>query len=429
MRASRSSSTAMTHHDGVFARENALILHLCRVDDDTASHAPARDLDWSYTLAAACHHGLAPLLHRWLTRCGAADTVPPAVRARVYQDYWSNHFRNRLLLDELDRVQLAAARAGIATIALKGASVARAYHGDPALRPMSDLDLLTREADLDALGNVLAGLGYAEETPSPSYVDESRLSPASREHQWSVQREGTAVVVEYRALLLEPTFWRLFDLDPSLSAALRRNTQLAWQRVESARDNPAAFHLAAEDTLLHVVTHLARHADPRLIWLRDVGLIISSSPELDWAYFCAEVERCRLAGPVWAVLRAAACWTGAAIPRPTEVTLRASLGAQASSLASWECARLHRRFGGLARGDLRSPLSPFWLLAAAVGRLRGWHPRLAAIRWALLPSRAVARRWERPRWANRRYGYLLSVGRRYVLRLASVNPVGRRSSA
>jgi putative nucleotidyltransferase-like protein len=400
-----------------FPRENALLFAACRLGPRADGVASGQPLDWEYVRQAADRQGVAPLLHDWLTR--HPEFAPPKSPAdRLYHAYWANHFRNRALLSELARLADAAAGAGITFMPLKGAILAVDYYPVPALRPMSDLDLLVRPEDLEAMGHLLRSLGYREVDRQPSYVEEGRLDRRSREHQWVMARSGVSVLVEYRAEPMEPAVGQLTDLDSAFTAKLGQHAAAIWTR---ARPSPAGLRMSPEDLLLHVAAHqAARHADFRLIWLHDIARIVTrDSAHFDWEYVCASAMRLRVAGPVRAALEAAARWIDAPVPitalerwlnRPRHGPLRL--------VERWESRRLAEHVAGLGAADLTDEGPFVWRLGAAFARLHGWRPHLRGLRWAIFPSRGFLVVWHDRAAAAGRLGYATTCARRYVAALA-----------
>ena len=407
-----------------FERENALLFAACRLGPPASPIASSESLDWEYLLRAADRHGVAPLLHDWLTRHRVA---PEAWADRLYHAYWANHFRNRLLLSELARLAETAAAAGIAFMPLKGAILALDYYPAPALRPMSDLDLLVRASDLDGMGRLLAGLGYREVDRPPSYVEDRWLDRASQENQWVALRHGLSVLVEYRAEPMEPAVAQLADLDRTFSAALSGHAATIWARAQPA---PVGLRMSPEDLLLHVASHLAaRHADFRLIWLHDVARIATRhAAAFDWEYVCASAVRLRVAGPVRAALEAAARWIDAPVRlADLERRLHSPGRSAMTSVQRWEYRRLSEHVAGLGTADLTADEPCVWRLGAAFARLHGWGPCLRGLRWAVLPSREFLAVWHNRAAAAGGLGYATTCARRYTSALArAIVLAGRR---
>jgi hypothetical protein len=402
-----------------FENENTLLLAACRVGTGTPTLVLSSPLDWAYVLRAADRQGVTPLLHDWLMRHREV-AVDPASAQRVRDAYWASHFQNTLLLAELARVSHAAAQAGIDLMPLKGATLASDYYPNPALRPLSDLDLLIRPGDVDGLGRVLQALNYQEVAPPPSYVDDRWLDSDSRDHCWFASREGFNALIEYRTTPLELAVGRLTDLDPACTASLRQHAAEVWARARPARDRTAlGACMAPEDLLLHVTTHLAaKHLDFRLIWLHDVARIVMGARELDWAYVSRTTARLRIAAPVSAALQAAVRWVGAPIPPENLERVWGEMRTRSvMDLERRDHERLCAHVASLGGRDLTAEGPAVWPLVAALSRVKGWRPRLRVLRWVALPGRAyLAHRGAAPTPGP--LGYLEAWARRGAGRLA-----------
>lgn len=365
--------------------ENQLLIAASRLDESDPSFA-ASVIDWDYVQRAASRQGVAPLLYRWLQR--HPDCRPdPAFTDALHDAYWRGHFRNRLLFDELQRIGHLAASRGIAIMPMKGGLLAREYYDAPALRPLSDLDLLIQPKDIAALGSLLQSQGYVETDQSPSYVDDENLDLDSRDYCWFASREGFDAFIEYRVAPLELAVARLTDLDAAYTEALRQHARDVWARATPTGDG-SLLRQTPEDLLLHVATHLAaKHLDFRLIWLHDLALIVRR-PDLDWTYVVDQSVKLRMAAPVAAALEAARTYVGAPVDERHIARLTGSMGAPSRlSLQHRDLARLRQHVASLPSRDLTGDGPWGWPLVAALSRVNGWQARLRILRWVLLPGR------------------------------------------
>ncbi|MGE3509919.1 MAG: nucleotidyltransferase family protein [Vicinamibacterales bacterium] len=370
----------------IFAAENQLLTTASRIDGGPANGPDVRELSWEYVLRAADRQGVAALLHRWLAqRPGLA--VPDGVREQLHDTYWRGHFRNRLLLEELGRVNQAASAQGILPMPLKGALLAPEYYDASALRPLSDLDLLVHPRDVAAFGAVLQSMGYTETAPSPSYVDSERLDLDSHDHCWFASRQGFDAFIEFRVAPLELAVGRLTDLDPAYTDALRRHARDVWARAATTVDG-VAVRQSPEDLLLHVATHLAaKHLDFRLIWLHDLALILRRHA-LDWTYISEHAHQLRMAAPIVAALEAARTYVGAPVTDAQVAQLIRPLRPGAwFSLTARDLAQLRHHVSTLPKRDLTQEGPWGWPLGSALSRVQRWPARLRMVRWVLLPGR------------------------------------------
>ncbi len=114
--------------------------------------------EWAAVAVAAQQHNLEPLLYELVER--GQLTVPAAIRETWEKQYFGNQVFNLSLLETTAELLDTARGAGIELVVLKGpASIAR-YYQDPGLRVMVDLDLLCRQADLEALVRVATASGF-----------------------------------------------------------------------------------------------------------------------------------------------------------------------------------------------------------------------------------------------------------------------------
>ena len=139
----------------------------------------------------------------------------------------------------------------------KGALLAATLYGDPALRPMSDLDLLVEPAQLDRVPALFASLGFR-----PTYAQRrARFSPRHG-HDLSFTEDEPHLVVEVH--------YRLFhDLGGDASVEplfARAQTVDVFGRARSV-PSPA-------DHLFAVAVHAATHAfGDHPVWIFDLLLL------------------------------------------------------------------------------------------------------------------------------------------------------------
>lgn len=374
------------HHPPRLVAANALLL-AATGSDRPSREAGSGEVDWDYLQRAADRQGVAPLVYDWLRRQPDVAVDAQAVEG-LHEKYWAGHFRNRLLLEELHRVARAAAGLGIEVMPLKGAHLAPWLYRTPALRPLSDLDLLIHPRDIARLGGLLQSIGYAEVSHAPSYVDDQWLDLDSRDYCWFAIRQGFDSLIEYRVAPLELAVGRLTDLDEAYTAILRHHAREVWSRSMPTPDG-AMRRQSPEDLLLHVATHMAaKHLDFRLIWLHDIARIVRGTHGFDWTYVAARSAELRMAAPVAAALEAARQYAAAPIDdAPIDAIVRTLGRPSRVSLEHRDLARLRRHVGELPQSDLSVGGPAIWPLGAALSRVRGVRSRLRVLRWVLLPGR------------------------------------------
>jgi hypothetical protein len=141
-------------------------------------------------------------------------------------------------------------------------------YGDVGLRVFTDLDVLVREADAPALGEVLAARGYV-----------SHLSLERAQQRWLMQSDNELMWRHPDRLRLVDVHWSLmprgysFTPDDTGPFSARSTVRLGALRVPT---------LGLEATLLFLLLHGMKHDFDALGWLCDIAELIRSSPALDW---------------------------------------------------------------------------------------------------------------------------------------------------
>ncbi len=378
-------------------RENGLLFAVayCTPAADPQT-ARSETLDWDYVLHAANLHGISPLLFAAHQR-GLA--MPERAADVLRSAYWITHFRNRTLLTELTDILNLAEKRGIALMPLKGALLASHYYATSALRPMSDLDLLVKRGDIDALAALLVSCGYAAAGKPQTVIGDGGRDPFHRERAFVKQRDGAPILIEYRVEPLDPGVMAFIELDSALSARLREHVERMWARAHTeTRDGAVFTRLSPEDLIFHVASHLTtRHTNFRLLWLHDLCRIATyHEGEIDWSYVAEKACALGLNAPIFAALEAAHDRLGAPIPvaglRPAFLPRRWTIRFPVEAI---EYGLLARQARAMRHADLtlRSVILSPWLILVSFLRLRGARAPARALRAIIVPSRAYMQDW------------------------------------
>jgi hypothetical protein len=263
---------------GFYVEERLLLacLNLDRDADGAARLAAlvARPVSWRYFLRAAELNGLLPLVRRNLRESGAATAIPHPVMQGLDRGYHKVAFKNHRLYADLATVLAACRRSGIEVIALKGAAFAESLWGNIALRPMDDLDLLVREADLHKADRLLTGLGY---TYWPDWGGTER-----HHHLRPYCNAETGTTVEIHRHIARPPFADSWDLDGLWARALPLRIAGVEGRV-----------LCPEDALIHLCVHQCHH-DPftgKLKNLLDLRRLLQLyEDQIDWDHVVHQAQ-------------------------------------------------------------------------------------------------------------------------------------------
>jgi hypothetical protein len=234
-----------------------------------------RALDWSEVLRLADYHGVLPLAARNLIELLRLESVrvenglglPPEVERSLRSAYEANLRRSLWFAAELARIMQHFERRQLRALPYKGPVLAQSLYRDLGLRSFSDLDFLISPVDFERAKQALAEIGYR---PSGE-VNPAIESPAA-ERLWlrtgyerSFDSADGKNLVELQWALL-PHF---YAVDLRVQDLMAR----AGKTVVGEREVPC---LSAEDSLLVLCLHAAKHLWTRLIWLSDIAETLRS---------------------------------------------------------------------------------------------------------------------------------------------------------
>lgn len=259
------------------------LLLLCRPDFPEATRHLIRErLEdgalWTGVLAAAQDQDVVALAVRGA--CLACEGWLQAELREGFEIFLDEaRARARAAAGELARVLNAHAARGIPVIPFKGPALALGSYGDLALRGCRDLDILVRDADVDASLRFLQTLGYNHD---------NALNPLQIQ---AVRRYGGQYILFPRDGLPVEPHWRLAPETMSF----RLDYTGLWQRARPGTFEGAACSLLApEDELIVLCLHGAKERWQRLKWVCDVAFFLHAHPALDWTalYSRAAAQGC-----------------------------------------------------------------------------------------------------------------------------------------
>lgn len=289
-----------------------LIVQTLRADAEGLPLPPG-EIDPDDLAVTAIVLGLAPLLHwrleTWNVALGRRADAKLAATRRAAID------RENAIHAQLAELLIALNGRGLTPVVLKGAYLASAVYPAPGLRPMNDIDLLFRPADLRLAEAALAELGYGAKEKSAD------LGPGVTKHTSTYRRTGedgrtpnpylsadAGRTVEPHRSLEESWFGLRVDITPGV-----------WERsVAATLAGQPARALSREDNLLHLAVHLVFHlimGAPLLVQLMDLRFATEGwAGDLDWAKFHRLTLAARAAPFAYAALRLAHETLAAPIP-------------------------------------------------------------------------------------------------------------------
>jgi hypothetical protein len=235
-----------------------------------------RDLDWPRLIGRARVHGVAPLL-AWQLAAGQ-QAVPERALAQLRCDLQENAARNLLLSRKLLELLDLFGKAGIAVLPFKGPTLTRCAYGNLALRPFGDLDVLVHPRDAPGARDLLLGHGYRPPARWTTRLEAFSLDTLG---QLPLRRDD-GILVELHTALLPRSFSFALDVDELWPR--RRTVDLLGRPVQA---------LGAEDLLLLLCAHGAKHLWQRLMWVCDVAELLRSCPGLCWEDVLERARRLR----------------------------------------------------------------------------------------------------------------------------------------
>jgi hypothetical protein len=261
------------------------------------------DADWESVVVTAIALGLAPLLHDRLTRLNLP--LPPMAMAKLAVTRQAHAQRNGCIGQQLAELLQALAAQQIPSMVLKGALLAPTAYDDAALRPMNDIDLLFRPADLASVAPVLESLGYVGKHKN---ADEG---PGVTKHLSTYRRVGNDGptpnpylsaggdrMIEPHGSLEESWFGLKVDITPGF-----------WERAIPLKlHGQPAFRLSTNDLLLHLAVHATYHVimgSSVFLQLYDIRQVVVTWPDqIDWTQLLSLARAARaqpflLAGLYW----------------------------------------------------------------------------------------------------------------------------------
>ena len=323
---------------------------------------------WDDLTVRAIVLGLAPQFD-WRLAQWRMEVLPRAA-AKLKAAYQASAERSRAIYAQLGEVLSACAERGLRPIALKGVHLAACVYPEPALRPMSDIDLLFTPGELPQAEAMLAALGYggkhkpADVGPGVTKHTSTFRRPAGQaatpNPYLSTAAERT---IEPHTSLEESWFGLKIDITPGVRD----------RAVEADLGGRVCRVFAREDVLLHVCVHFCFHlimGAPSMVQLADL-LAITRAGSLDWPVFTRRAIDCHAAPFALAALTLARNLTEA--PVPVEVTERLSLATPRS---------LRTRINRLGLADIlyRTQQKPLTTIGQRIRR--GFSDRAETARWA-----------------------------------------------
>jgi hypothetical protein len=275
-------------------------LHRDIARSDPASLAALDEIGWQAMLSLAKVHGVRPLLYQRLVDIGLQPRVPSNVWSALALAARQAAARTLRAQTELAALAASLAAENIPVIALKGGYLAPQVYASPALREMSDLDLLVRRIDLRRAADVVLSKGYAPVRPFQAEND------AAVSHHVTRLVKAGAFGVEIHWSVTKPH--QVYSIDPAP----------LWQSAVTVDIAGARMHaLVPEHLLLHLCLHVSYQHwfEFGLRPLCDIATTIERfGTQFDWRLFEREARAWKWTRGVQLALRLAQDMVGASVP-------------------------------------------------------------------------------------------------------------------
>jgi hypothetical protein len=243
-----------------------------------------------------------------------SEMVPAATLELLRQRHERNVHKSLVLARELIRILDCLDAIGIEVIPYKGLVLSEVYYGDMALRQSGDMDLFVRKHDVVRIKSAVRDLGYTPRVPIPEEAEQDYIasgyectfdSPLGRnllELQWALQ----------------PRFYAVdFEMDGLFERAV--SASVAGRAVKTP---------SAEDLLLVLSVHAAKHVWGRLIWLCDIAQMLKLE-NTNWDWVQARARELGIQRVLRITLLLANRLLAAALPAVLESSIRSDRAAQA----------------------------------------------------------------------------------------------------
>jgi Uncharacterised nucleotidyltransferase len=224
-----------------------------------------KPVDWEVVLRLADHHGISSLLYQKLAP--VSEVVPSGALEMLRKQYETNVHKSLFLTRELIRILDCVDVLGIELIPYKGVVLSEVYYGDMALRPSGDMDFFVRRRDVWRIKKAVHDLGYTPRVAIPEDAEQDYIASG---YECAFDGLAGKNLLELQ-WALQPRFYAVdFDMDGLFDRAV--NVTVGGRSVKTP---------SAEDLLLLLAVHAAKHVWARLIWLCDIERILKRD-DLNW---------------------------------------------------------------------------------------------------------------------------------------------------
>ena len=237
------------------------------LDKQTLRWALQSFTDWDELVKEAENNAVAPLLYTSLFESGI--DIPKNVKRQLYALVQRHRWANDERAKAVDEISKACEQESIKLVVLKGSYLAHTIYPDPALRTMSDIDLLAPPDKATRVQQILRDLAYS----APEHADNQYMS----EHH---HLPGAYKTLDGQQILVEI---HLDALSGDSPASITVDNLTSPLNVFSVNGSQYCC-LGHQDQLRHLFHHMSEPAERlKLVWCVDIVFYASHhEQEIDW---------------------------------------------------------------------------------------------------------------------------------------------------
>ncbi len=251
------------------------------IDPETAERINTilqQNIDWTYLMQVAAHHGTIPLLYQSLKTTGK-EAIPKKVLTQLQNHYHTNASRNLFLSHELLNILKLFEAHKIRAIPFKGLVLAISIYGNLAMRQFSDLDILVKQEDVVKAQELLIAQKYKLEVDHYGW------------QQTFVHSQKPEIVVDIH-YELTPLSYFPFKLP---------DFETLWQRSRSLTlKGESIIEFSCDDLLIILAVQIARginESKASLAQICDLAELLRIQQRFDWEKLLQKVNSLELERP------------------------------------------------------------------------------------------------------------------------------------
>lgn len=265
------------------------------------------DFEMENAMELVKSHGMYTLVYDGAVRCGV--DCKDAAMQQLFQLYIKSLMKSEAQMREISRIFAAFDEHGIDYMPLKGCNM-KARYPKPELRIMGDADILIRMEQYEKIVPIMESLGFVEKLES--------------DHELVWQNAGLLLELHKRLI-------------PSYNEDFYAWFGDGWQFGK--RRDGSRYSMTAEDELVYLFTHFAKHYRDGGIGCRhvvDLWVFLRANPELNEGAVKADLKKLQLLEFYENIRRLVAVWFEDA-PADEKMDFITAFIFSSGSWGDWEC--------------------------------------------------------------------------------------------